>query len=61
MRRPTRPPLSRSTLAGVVALLGSMVAAAAADEPDDGSPDRRFVEVVRPVLKGHCLACHGET
>ncbi len=61
MQRPTRSPSSRTTLAGVLALLGSMVAAASADEPDDGSPDRRFVEVVRPFVKGHCLACHGET
>src|SRR4051794_32605174 len=49
----------RSTVAGILLLLGPIVVATAAAEPGEPLLERRFEEVVRPFLKNHCLTCHG--
>ena len=45
----------RSTAAAIV-----LIVAAAACAGDESPAGRGFDEVVRPFLRDHCLACHGE-
>lgn len=49
----------RSTLAGMALLVGSCSTATFAAEPVEPPLTRRFMEVVQPFLKKHCLNCHG--
>jgi mono/diheme cytochrome c family protein len=53
-RGPKRSRLRAALLATAVALLPLGYA-----EPADAPLERRFDEVVQPLLKNHCFACHG--
>jgi Protein of unknown function (DUF1592)/Protein of unknown function (DUF1588)/Protein of unknown function (DUF1585)/Protein of unknown function (DUF1587)/Protein of unknown function (DUF1595)/Planctomycete cytochrome C len=51
--------LRRSTLGGLVLLVGSIAATTPALEPGADPLDPRFEEVVRPFVRKHCSSCHG--
>ena len=51
--------ISRSWIAQLLLLVGSITVTMPAVGTQEHDPDRRFDEVVRPFLNHHCLACHG--